>query len=129
MLEGNGIAWAKFALTKIGFDATTEEVNRWIPNLRVESGTGIITKDLVPIMEEDVSAAREELRAAEPGKTHNSKSDQFLARATELLLSSVGRSALRIAMQNISRETLLDVLDFRAEERGKLSKPPHSDDA
>jgi hypothetical protein len=102
-LVGTTVAWAKLVLIKVGFDATAEDANSWLPPMFSESGADDIT-------EQDLELARRELARAGACPT---KQDILSSQVEILVLSPAGQQAVREAIQSrrVPRHAVAQILD------------------
>jgi len=98
--------WAKLVLLKLGFDATADDANAWLPPMRSE-------RDADDITEQDLAAARQELTAQAPGKRFLWKGDVLASQVEILFLTPAGQQAIRDAIRDrkVSREIVAKIFD------------------
>jgi hypothetical protein len=92
-LIGTGVAWAKLVLLKIGFDATAEDANAWLPPMRSETGRDDIT-------DADLDTARRELETESKGKRFLRKREILTTQVEILFLTPAGQDAIREAIRD-----------------------------
>ncbi len=91
-LIGSGVAWAKLVLLKVGFDATADDANAWLPPMVSDSGADDVSPD-------DLEAARAALLGEAKGKRYPSKRDLLASQVEILFLTSDGQEAIRSAIR------------------------------
>lgn len=110
-LTGGGRAWAVFALHRVGIDATLSECNEFLERILFKGAPGMVGGSTrhVTIEQADLDRAKAHLKQRDPGKAYRTKANVRLDLASELLLTSDGRIAVREAMKRLEKQHLLEL--------------------
>jgi hypothetical protein len=97
LLEGEGVAWARLVLLKVGFDVSLEAANKW---LRLDN----------PISKQDLERARETLGSEDIGKSYLSVGNISGGVVAQVLRTTEGRKLVHQTLKTIGGNAWLEVL-------------------